>query len=128
MWRMERDLKVALHFEHSDGEYSGPKVHPIWISHILLGHLFMERQALGWAVKMYAFFQHTEFMRSLVKINDLEEQVEPPLSGEIRASLSATYREDAMDVKESVNLQEEARLAQQLSPGGGNEGTKVSIR
>ena len=54
-------------------------------------------------------------MRSLVKINDLEEQVEPPLSGEIRASSSTTYRE------------EEARLAQQLSPGGGNEGTNVSI-
>ena len=66
-------------------------------------------------------------MRSLVKINDLEEQVEPPLSGEIRASSSATYKGDAMDVEESASLQEEARLAQLLSPGGGNEGTKVSI-
>lgn len=66
-------------------------------------------------------------MRYLVKINDLEEQAEPPLSGEIRASSSTTYRGDTMDVEESVSLQEEARLAQQLSPEGGNEGTKVSI-
>ena len=67
-------------------------------------------------------------MRSLVKINDLEEQVEPPLSGEVRASSSATYRGDAMDIEEHVGMQEEARLAQQLNPGGKNEETKVSIR
>ena len=59
-------------------------------------------------------------MRSLVKINDLEEQVEPPLSGGIRALSSTTYRGDAMDIKESVGLQEEARLAKKLSSGGGN--------
>ena len=66
-------------------------------------------------------------MRSLVKINDLE-QVEPPLSGEVRASSLATYRGDAMDIKEHVGMQEEARLVQQISPGGGHKETKVSIR
>lgn len=54
MLRLERDLEVAINFEHSDGKDCGPKVHPVWITHILLGHLFRERQALGWAVKMYA--------------------------------------------------------------------------
>ena len=66
-------------------------------------------------------------MRSLVKINDLEEQVESPLSKEIRALSSATYRGDTMDIEESVSLQEKARLAQHLSLGGGNKGTKVFI-
>ena len=104
MLRLERDLEAALHYEHSDGEDSGSKVHSIWITRILLGCLFRERQALGMAVKMYAHFQRREFMRSLVKINDLEEQTEPPLSGEIRASSSATYRGDAMDIEESVGF------------------------
>ena len=53
---------------------------------------------------MYARFQCREFMRSLVKINDLEEQGELPLREEIRASLLATYRGDTMDVEESVVL------------------------
>ena len=66
-------------------------------------------------------------MRSLVKINNLEEQAEPPLSGEVRASSSATYRGDAMDIEEHVGMRDEARLAQQLSLGDDNEETKVSI-
>ena len=49
-------------------------------------------------------------MRSLVKINDLEEQAKPPLSGEVRASSSAAYRGDAMDIEEHVGMRDEARL------------------
>ena len=71
--KLERELEAALNFEHMDGEDGGSKVHPIWLTLILLGRLFRERQVLGWAVKMYACFQHREFMRSLVQINDLEE-------------------------------------------------------
>ena len=56
MLRLERDMEAALNFEHSDGKDSGPKVHPIWITRILLGLLFRERQALRRAVKMYARF------------------------------------------------------------------------
>ena len=50
-------------------------------------------------------------MHSLVKINDLEEQAEPPLSSEVRASSSATYRGDEMDIEEQVGMRDEARLA-----------------
>lgn len=42
MLRLERDMEAALNFEHSDGEDRVPKVHPIWITHILLGRLFRE--------------------------------------------------------------------------------------
>ena len=126
MW-LERELEAALNFEHMDGEDGGPRVNPIWITRILLGRQSRERQALGRAVKMYARFQRREFMRSLVKISDLEELAEPSLSGEMRASSSATYKGDAMDVDESVVLQEEARLAQQLSPGGGHDRNKLSV-
>lgn len=66
-------------------------------------------------------------MRSLVKINNLEEQAEPPLSGEVRASLSATYRGDAIDIKDCVGMWDEARLVQQLNPGDSHAETKVSI-
>ena len=43
-------------------------------------------------------------MRSLVKINNLEEQAELPLSGTRGASSSSNYQGDAMDVEESVGL------------------------
>lgn len=127
MLRLERELEVALAFEHSDGEDSGPKVQPVWIMHILLGRLFKERQLLRRAVKMYAQFQRREFMRSLVKINNLEEQVELPLSDEVRASSSATYRGDAMDIEEQAGMWDEARLAHQLNPGDGHAETKMSF-
>ena len=39
-------------------------------------------------------------MRSLVKINDLEEQAKLPLNNEVRASTSATYIGDEMDIEE----------------------------
>jgi len=77
---------------------------------------------------MYARFQCREIMQCLVKINDLEEQAEPPLSGMMGASSSATYKGDAIDVDESVGLQEESRLATQISPGGVHGRTKLSVR
>ena len=42
MLRLERELEAALTFEHSDGEDSGPKVQPVWITRIFLGRLFRE--------------------------------------------------------------------------------------
>ena len=76
---------------------------------------------------MYAHFQHREFMRSLVKINDLQEQAESPLSGMMGASSLATYKGDTMEVEESVGMQEEVRLAEQLNPSGDHGETKFTI-
>ena len=70
--RLERELEAALSFKHEDKEEGGPRVHPIWITCILLSRIFQERQALGKAVKLYVNFQHREFMWSLVKMNGLE--------------------------------------------------------
>ena len=127
MLRLERELETALAFEHSDGEDNGLKIQPVWITRILLGRLFRERKALGKAVKLYTRFQRREFMRSLVKINDLEEQEELPLSSDVRASMSATYRGDEMEIEEQLGMQDEARLAQQLNPGVGLADSKVSL-
>ena len=96
--------------------------------HILLGHLFRERKALGKAVKQFAQFQRREFMRSLVKINDLEEQAELSLSSEVKASASTTYRGDEMEIEEQLGMRDEARLTHQLNPGDGHVDPKVSFR
>lgn len=116
-----------MRFEQADGEDGGSKFHPIWITCILLGHLFRERHTLGRVVKMYARFKRRKLMQSLVQINDLEEQVEPPQNGTMGASSSAIYKGDAMEVEESVSLQEKAHLATQLSPRGGYGSTKMSV-
>lgn len=57
-------------------------------------------------------------MRCMVKINDLEEKVELPLSGVMGASSFGNLRDDAMEVEESVGLWDEARLAAHFSLGG----------
>ena len=51
-------------------------------------------------------------MRSLVKINDLEGMAKLPLSSDARASSSATYRGNKMEIKEQLGMRDEARLAQ----------------
>ena len=66
-------------------------------------------------------------MRSLVKINDLEEMAKLPLSNDARASSSTTYRGDEMEIEEQLGTRDEARLAQQLNPGGGLADPKVSL-
>lgn len=117
LFRLERELDVTLRFEHGDGSGGGMKVSQLWVTRILLGRLFKERLVLRWVVKIYARFQHREIMRCIVKINDLEELVEPPLSGMMGASTLGTPKDDAMDVEESVELQEEAKLVAQFSLG-----------
>lgn len=66
-------------------------------------------------------------MRSLVKMNDLEDQVEPPISGAMGASSSANYKGEAMDVEDNVGMQDEVRLAKQLNLGGSHVGTKFPV-
>ena len=124
---LERELEAALSFEHGDREEGGPRVHPIWITRILLGQLYQERQALGKAVKVYMRFQRREFMRSLVKMNDLEDQAKPPISEAMDASSLANFRGEAMDVDESIGMKEEAHLAEQLNLEGAHGGSKASV-
>ena len=66
-------------------------------------------------------------MCSLVKINDLEELAELPLSSDVRASTSATYRGDEMEIEEQLGMRDEARLAHQLNPRDGHADPKVSF-
>lgn len=97
-------METTLHFEHDNGEEGGKRASPIWVTRILLGRLFIQRKALGQVVKLYSRFQRREIMRCMVKINDLEEEAEPPLSGMMDSSTSSTSKGDAMDVEESVGL------------------------
>ena len=55
--------------------------------------------ALGQAIKAFAKFQCYEFMHSLVKVNDLEELVEPPLGGVSKANTSGPSREELRDME-----------------------------
>ena len=54
MFHLEREMDAVLCFEHGDGTVGEPKTSPIWITWILLGRLFWERQELGKVVKLYA--------------------------------------------------------------------------
>lgn len=97
-------MDATLHFEHGNGLEGGLNASQLWVTHILMGRLFRERQELGWKVKLYAQFQHRKIMRCMVKINDLEDQAELPLSGMLGASTSGTIKDGAMDMEESVGL------------------------
>lgn len=77
MFQLEWEMDATLMFEHGGWQQASP----LWVTQILLGYIFREQLALGHAVKAFAKFQRREIMQSLVKINDLEELVEPPLGG-----------------------------------------------
>lgn len=77
LMRLEREFNATLLFEHGGRQPTSS----LWISRILLDRLFRERLALGWTVKAFAKHYRKEVMRSLVKIQDLEDLAEPPLGG-----------------------------------------------
>ena len=94
---LEGELNETLLFEHGGCQPTSP----LWISRILLGHLFRERVALGRTVKVFAKHYRKEVMRGLVKIQDLVDLAEPPL-GSLSAIMSTRQRcsEDMeLDVK-----------------------------
>ena len=66
-------------------------------------------------------------MWSLVKMNDLEDQVEPLLSRAMGASSSTDYKGEAMDIEKSVGMQDEACLVEELNLGGSHGGTKFHV-
>jgi hypothetical protein len=114
---MEWELDVALRFDHGDRLGGGLKANQLYVMCILLGRLFRERLVLRQVVKMYAQFQLQNIMQFMVKINNLEELAEPPLSGMLGTSTSGTPKDNAMDMEESVGLQEEANLVAQFILG-----------
>ena len=61
-------------------------------------------------------------MRCMVKLNDLEELVEPPLGGNAGASTLDPPKDVAMDLDEADGLQEEANAKAQFSPDEANFG------
>ena len=69
-------------------------------------------------MKLFAQFHRRETIRYIIKINNLEEKVEPPLSGVMGASFSGNSRDDGMEVEESAGLQDKVRFATQFSLGG----------
>ena len=56
---------------------------------------------------MFAKFQRWEIMRCMVKLNDLEELVEPPLGGNLGASTSELPKDAMMELDQANRLQEE---------------------
>ena len=61
-------------------------------------------------------------MRCMVKLNDLEELVEPPLGGTLGASTSAPPQDEAMDLEEEARRLAEANDMAQFSPREANFG------
>ena len=113
---LESKLDASLMFKHGSGHGGGPRAIQLWVTCILLGQLFREHLVLGRVVKMYARFQRHEIMRCMVKINDLEELVEPLLGGTLGTSTLGLPKNEVMDVDESVRFWEEAKLVAQFNP------------
>ena len=113
MFRLEREMDATLMFEYGRWQQASP----LWVTQILLGRLFKEWLALGRVVKAFVKFQRKEIMRSLVKVNDLEELAEPPLGGTSEASTSGPPKEEKLDREVEDAMREEANEDAQLSPG-----------
>ena len=116
--RLEGELNATLLFEHG-GRQSASL---LWIACILLGHLFREQLALGWTMKVFSKHYPKDVMRTLVKIQDLVDLVEPPMEG-ISASTSAgQWWSDEMEL--DANEEEPKKNAQDApdSPGEANIG------
>lgn len=112
-FRLEKELEATLGFEHGRRQQASP----LWVTRIMLGRLFKERLDLGRAIKAFAKFQHREIMRSLVKVNDLEELVEPPLGGVPEASTSGPSREELRDMEMEDAMRDAANEDPNYSPG-----------
>ena len=71
---------------------------------------------------MFAKFQRREIMRCMVKLNDLEEMVEPPLGGTSGDLTLAPPQEEAMDLDGVAGRMTETNDKAKLSPGEENFG------
>lgn len=110
--RLEKELEATLLFEHR-GEYGAS---PHWVIRILLGRLFRERLSLGRAVKSFAKFQRRKMMRGLVKLNELEDVVEPLLGDNQERSVSRLPRDEPMNMEAEDAVLEEAEDDARFNP------------
>ena len=111
-------MEATLMFEHGGSR----RANQLWVTKILLGRLFRERLSLDRAVKSYAKFQRREMMRGLVKLNELEEVVEPPLGGHSEAFISRLPRDDPLDMDADDAVLEEEGEEAWFSPGESQHG------
>lgn len=115
---LEGDLNLALLFEHGGGQ----RASQLWITRILMGRLSGERTTMGKTMEVFAKLQRRDIMRSMVKLHDLVDLVEPPWRGMAKASSSGQPCDEAMELDEAMeNLDEEATEAPN-NPGEANLG------
>lgn len=98
------------------------KVSQLWVTQILLRRLFRERLNVGQVVKSYIKFQRREMMRALVKLNELEEVVEPPLGGLLEASASSMPKDFVQDLDENIVALDEEGEEARFSPAESHSG------
>ena len=72
---------------------------------------------LGRAIKSFVKFQRWEIMRGLVKLNDLEEVVEPPLGGTPEATTLGQPKDEMLDLEVDDAVSEEDNEVAHFSPG-----------
>ena len=96
--RLEDDLNSALLSEHGVDS----RASQLWITRILPGKLSPEHKALGKAVEVFAKIQQRDIMRSMVKLHDLVDLVEPPWRNLAEASTSGRSWDEPMDLDAEV--------------------------
>ena len=107
--RLEDDLNSTLLFKHGGGR----RASQLCITRILMGCLSQGRMALGKAVEVFAKIQWRDIMRSMVKLHDLVDLVEPPWRGMVEVSSSRWQRDEVMELDEAMeNQDKEATEAQ----------------
>ena len=61
-------------------------------------------------------------MQGLVKVNDLEELLEPPLGGTPKVSTSGPPKEEMLDLEVEDSMQGESNVDAQFHPGEAQNG------
>jgi hypothetical protein len=113
LFQLEREMDATLTFEHG----GGLRASQLWVTRILLGGLFRKRLTLGQAVKSFTKFQCREIMWGLVKLNELEEVVEPPLGGMSESSTLGPPKDEMLDLEEEDTAPEDDNEVARFSPG-----------
>lgn len=90
----------------------------------MLGRLIREQTAIGQAIKLFVKFQHHEIMCGMVKLNDLEDMVEPPLHGSTEALLENQRPQGGNDMDLEVGDDRGAPSLGHFGPEGSHQGSR----